>query len=255
MPDTLLASSPATFAPLRAVAFDLDGTLTDSAPGICATMTAVLVEAGHPEPPVSDVRGMIGLPLADILLRHAPGATLDDLHGLVTRYKAIYATSVIPNTLLFPRAWSLLRAIRAAGLELALVTAKTTDVAEAVLNRCRVRKLFGSVVGADRAGRPKPFPDLMQVALDELGVPANQTLLVGDGTHDVEMGRGAGARTCGVAWGVHEAERLTAAGADHVVHTMLELRGLILGAPAPLPGTLTGHDSAAGRAGTRSARS
>lgn len=225
-----------TFAPLRAVAFDLDGTLTDSAPGICATMAAVLIEAGHPEPPEAAVRGMIGLPLADILRFHAPGATDDDLHGLVTRYKAIYAASVIPNTLLFPRAWSLLRSIRAAGLELALVTAKTTDVAEAVLNRCRVRKLFGSVVGADRADRPKPYPDLMHVALNELGVPAAQTLLVGDGTHDVEMGRGAGARTCGVAWGVHETERLAAAGADHVVHTMTDLRALILGAPATVPG-------------------
>lgn len=226
---------PDTFAPLRAVAFDLDGTLTDSAPGICATMTTVLLEAGHPEPPEHEVRGMIGLPLADILQRHAPGASADDLHGLVSRYKALYAATVIPNTLLFPRAWSLLRAIRATGLELALVTAKTTDVAEAVLNRCRVRALFGSVVGADRAGRPKPFPDLMRVALDELGVPAAQTLLVGDGAHDVEMGRGAGTRTCGVAWGVHEAERLAAAGADHVVHTMQELRTLILGAPAVIP--------------------
>jgi len=224
-----------TFAPLRAVAFDLDGTLTDSATGICATMATVLMEAGHPEPPSAAVRGMIGLPLADILRLHAPGATDDDVHGLVTRYKAIYAASVIPNTLLFPRAWSLLRSIRAAGLELALVTAKTTDVAEAVLNRCRVRKLFGSVVGVDRAQRPKPYPDLMHVALNELGVPANQTLLVGDGTHDVEMGRGAGARTCGVAWGVHEAERLAAAGADHVVHTMAELRSLILGDTAPVP--------------------
>jgi phosphoglycolate phosphatase len=227
---------PDTFAPLRAVAFDLDGTLTDSAPGICATMAAVLIEAGHPAPPEAVVRSMIGLPLADILLRHAPGATDADLHELVTRYRALYAASVIPNTLLFPRAWSLLRSIRAAGLELALVTAKTTDVAEAVLNRCRVRKLFGSVVGQDRAGRPKPYPDLMHVALSELSVPANQTLLVGDGTHDVEMGRGAGARTCGVAWGVHEAERLAAAGADHVVHSMTELRDLILGAPATVSG-------------------
>jgi phosphoglycolate phosphatase len=145
------------------------------------------------------------------------------------RYKLLYAASVIPTTFLFPKAWSLLRGCRAAGLELALVTAKSTDVAHAVLNRCRVRGLFTSVVGGDRAGRPKPFPDLMHVALGELGVPAEQTLLVGDGSHDVEMGRGAGARTCGVAWGVHETHRLQAAGADHVVHSMAELRALILG--------------------------
>ncbi|MGE3913563.1 MAG: HAD family hydrolase, partial [Chloroflexota bacterium] len=167
--------------PLRAVAFDLDGTLTDSAPGICATMAAVLGGAGYPIPPTAEVAAMIGLPLADILARYAPGATPEGLAELVALYKVQYAATVIPTTFLFPRAWSLLRGCRAAGLELALVTAKTTDVAHAVLNRCRVRGLFKSVVGGDRASRPKPFPDLMHVALDELGVPAEQTLLVGDG--------------------------------------------------------------------------
>jgi phosphoglycolate phosphatase-like HAD superfamily hydrolase len=114
------------------------------------------------------------------------------------------------------------------------VTGKSTDVADATLRRCRIRSLFRSVVGTERASRPKPFPDLMHLALSELGVLAEQTLLVGDGTHDIEMGRDAGARTCGVAWGVHQSELLKAAGADHIVHSMAELRQLILG-PALVP--------------------
>jgi phosphoglycolate phosphatase-like HAD superfamily hydrolase len=218
--------------PLRAVAFDLDGTLADSAPGICSTFTTVLAEAGHPPPPFAEVAAMIGLPLGDIMVRYAPGASPADLDALVVRYRSIYTSTVVPATLLFPRAWSLLRACRAAGLELAIVTGKTTDVAEAVLRRCRVRGLFSSVVGNERASRPKPYPDLMHIALSELGLPPEETLLVGDGTHDVEMGRGAGVRTCGVAWGVHAVEHLAAAGADHVVHSMAELRDLILGPPA-----------------------
>jgi phosphoglycolate phosphatase len=215
--------------PLRAVAFDLDGTLADSAPGICSTFSTVLGEAGHPIPPTAEIAAMIGLPLADIMVRYAPGATDHDLARMISRYKWIYASSVVPATLLFPRAWSLLRACRAAGLELAIVTGKTTDVADAVLRRCRIRGLFKVVVGNERASRPKPFPDLLHLALDELGAPAEQTLLVGDGTHDIEMGRGAGTRTCGVAWGVHHADHLRDAGADHVVHSMAELRHLILG--------------------------
>ena len=225
---------------IRAVAFDLDGTLADSAPGICSTFSTVLGEAGHPLPPMAELAALIGLPLGDIMVRYAPGATVDDVELLVTRYRSIYTTSVVPATLLFPRAWSLLRACRAAGLELAIVTGKTTDVANAVLRRCRIRSLFKSVVGNERAVRPKPFPDLMHIALEELAVPASEVLLVGDGSHDVEMGRDAGVRTCGVAWGVHDVERLTAAGADHVVHSMAELRALILGPPtgtvAPTPG-------------------
>ncbi len=214
--------------PLRAVAFDLDGTLTDSAPGICATVSAVMREAGHPAPDDELVRSMIGLPLRDVLARCGPGATDNEIDGYVERYKAHYAQTVIPTTLLFPRAWSLLRACRAAGLRIGLVTAKSTDVAYQVLGRCRVRGLFDSIVGGDRAERPKPYPDLMRLAIRELGVAPNETLLVGDGDHDIRMGAAAGARTCGVAWGVHAAERLHAAGAEFVVHSVAELRALIL---------------------------
>ena len=223
---------PAPLPPLRAVAFDLDGTLTDSAPGICATVAAVLTEAGHAAPADADVRAMIGLPLADILLRHAPGAAAHDVEALAARYRAVYEATVIPQTLLFPRAWSLLRACRAAELKLALVTAKSTETATAVLRRCRVHGLFGSIVGGDRASRPKPYPDLAALAIAELGVAPSETLVVGDGAHDVEMGRRAGARTCGVAWGVHQAEQLQAAGADYIVHSMRELHALILASAA-----------------------
>src|SRR5688572_9754690 len=231
----MLDVRPPVHRSIRAVAFDLDGTLADSAPGICATFSTVLGEAGHPLPPMAELAALIGLPLGDIMMRYAPGATVDDLDVLVTRYRSIYTTSVVPATLLFPRAWSLLRACRAAGLELAIVTGKTTEVADAMLRRCRIRSLFTSVVGNERGKRPKPFPDLMHVALEELGVPAAETLLVGDGSHDIEMGRDAGVRTCGVAWGVHDVERLRAAGADHVVHSMAELRELILGPTARNP--------------------
>jgi phosphoglycolate phosphatase-like HAD superfamily hydrolase len=91
-----------------------------------------------------------------------------------------------------------------------------------------VRGLFDSIVGGDRAERPKPYPDLMLVALRELGAAPNETLLVGDGDHDIRMGASAGARTCGVGWGVHAAERLHAAGAEFVVQSVAELRELIL---------------------------
>ena len=232
--------------PLRAVAFDLDGTLTDSAPGICATVSAVMREAGHPAPDDELVRSMIGLPLRDVIARCGPGASDADVDLYVEQYKAHYAATVIPTTLLFPRAWSLLRACHAAGLKIGLVTAKSTDVAYQVLGRCRVRGLFDSIVGGDRAERPKPYPDLMLVALRELGTAPNETLLVGDGDHDIRMGASAGARTCGVGWGVHAAERLHAAGAEFVVQSVAELRELIL----PTTALTASSSSSAGAAAT-----
>ena len=219
--------------PLRAVAFDLDGTLTDSAPGICATVAAVLDELGYPAPDGDEVRAMIGLPLAAILARWMPGADEAALADCLARYRRRYDETVIPRTTLFPGVRPLLRACRSAGLELALVTAKFTPVAEAVLAHCRVRELFSSVVGGEQVDRPKPCPDLLQVALDELAVEPAAVLVVGDGDHDIAMGRAAGARTCGVTWGVHSAERLRAAGAELLIDSPAELRARLLPAPRP----------------------
>src|SRR4051812_41567284 len=106
---------PELSMPLRAVAFDLDGTLADSTGGICSTFSTVLSAAGHPVPHATEITSLIGLPLADVMLRFAPAG---DINALVTHYRAIYTASIVPSTLLFPRAWSLLRACRAAGLEL-----------------------------------------------------------------------------------------------------------------------------------------
>ena len=231
--------------PPRAVVFDLDGTLTDSAPGICATLATVLGEVGLAAPADDEVRTLIGLPLRAILARYAPGAAEAELDGRIVRYQELYAETVIPRTFLFPGVWSLLRACRAAGLELGLVTAKATPVAAAVLARCRIGRLFGSVVGGDRAAQPKPHPDLLLVALAELGVDPSAALVVGDADHDILMGRAAGARTCGVAWGVHGPERLWAAGADVVVHAPGELRPLLLPPAAPAPQTPPRPDSPA----------
>jgi 2-phosphoglycolate phosphatase len=219
---------PTALPSLRAVVFDLDGTLTDSAAGICDTVATVLAEAGCSPPDPDQVRAMIGLPLVSIFARCLPAADELELEARVERYKHVYAETVIPRTALFPGAWSLLRACREAGLELALVTAKFTPVAEAVLARCRIRRLFRSVVGGNRAARPKPHPDLLQVALDELDLEPAAVLAVGDGDHDILMGRAAGVRTCGVTWGVHSPERLRAAGADFLVDSPAVLRDHLL---------------------------
>ena len=123
--------------PLRAVVFDLDGTLTDSAAGICATVATVVSEAGHPAPDVDAVRAMIGLPLEAVLAHCAPSAEPAALATLVERYKRVYAATVIPRTFLFPFTWSLLRRCRAEGLLIGLATAKSTSTARAVLARDR----------------------------------------------------------------------------------------------------------------------
>ena len=216
--------------PLRAVAFDLDGTLADSAPGICSTFTTVLSEAG---PPLR--RSPMSPPdRASARRHHGPIRARRlgrDLEALVVPYRSIYTSTVVPTTLLFPRAWSLLRACRAAGLELAIVTGKTTDVAEAVLRRCRIRACSPRSSATSGPSRPKPYPDLMHIALTSSDCPPRRRCSWAMAPTTSRWGA-APASAPAVSPGAFTPSNLAAAGADHVVHSMAELRDLILGPPA-----------------------
>jgi len=82
------------------------------------------------------------------------------------------------------------------------------------------------VVCGDDVERPKPEPDAVLAILRRLDVPPSAALVVGDMPVDVEMGRAAGVRTCGVLWGNATREQLAAAGADAIAATMDDILAL-----------------------------
>jgi phosphoglycolate phosphatase len=214
---------------VRAVVFDLDGTLTDSADSICSTVARTMAEAGREPPPAHEVRATIGLPLRGIMQRYAPDADDDQVERLLARYRQIYDDEVIPATRMFRGGLATLRDARRAGMRVGLATTKHTRIAHAVLRQCRIGGYFHYAAGGDAVDRPKPNPDLLLHVLDRLEIDASETLLVGDGDHDIHMGRRAGAMTCGVSWGVHDISRLEDAGADLLVHSFAELRRHLFG--------------------------
>ena len=219
---------------LRAVAFDLDGTLADSAPGICCHLLD-RADRGRPPDfrPRAEIAAMIGLPLADIMVRYrarrlerrprsaSHPLQLDLHHVSRPRDAPVSARLVAP-----------------AGLPSGGARAGDRDWQDDRRGRGRPQAvpnspLFKTVVGNDRASAPEAVPGSDARRAGELGVPAEQTLLVGDAPTTSRWDAAPACATCGVAWGVHDVERLTAAGADHVVHSMAELRDLILGPPPP----------------------
>src|SRR5665647_3268056 len=89
--------------------------------------------------------------------------------------------------------------------------------AEAVLSHCGILPLFDAVFGSDRTSLPKPHPELALKLLAELGSDPAQAMVVGDTSYDILMGKGAGARTCAVTYGVHPRHQLEAAGPDYII--------------------------------------
>lgn len=260
-------SSPpaAPVSGVRAVLFDLDGTLVDSFPGIAATVDAVLAQLGRPSCDRAELRGMIGAPLEAIfrtLLGLAPAAAGDVVpagglaspaarsgapgDGLappardaapgdaaliqrsVVAYLEAYPSLGVPNAPLFPGVLSLLDRCVAHGQQLAVVTTKRTAIARLVLNAIGVEDRFLAVIGFDAAAHPKPHPAPALAALERLSIPAKDAVVVGDTTMDMGMARAAGCRAIGVGWGYQHREALLAAGAEAVVASPEELARRLL---------------------------
>lgn len=205
---------------VRHLAFDLDGTLTDSARAIALNYQAVFRHFGLPEPPADLVYPLIGLPLDDVLRRlspHGEAASPEDVAAWRTRYRAIYDEVALPETSLFPDVRETLVRCVEADYTVNLATSKQRDQAAHVLDRCGIRGLFTVVAGGDVAPRPKPHPDMLVWLTDQLGCRPDDVLMVGDTTFDLDMGRAAGTWTCGVTYGVHSRSALALCHPDGLV--------------------------------------
>lgn len=212
------------------VVFDLDGTLVDSGAAIASCLRATMTDCGLDEAAVEDawLRSHIGRPLPDVLSDLGVGPAA--LAGAVACFQAQWARSGPDASLPFPDIVDLLDALDAAGIALALATAKPRMVALAVLERQGLLERFEVVVGAneDESGAEKAL--VIGAALDALGHPDPATvIMVGDRQHDVEGAMAHGISAVGVTWGMGTADELTAAGARWLVDTPGELRKVLLG--------------------------
>ncbi len=206
---------------LRAVLWDLDGTLTDSVRFVVDTANRVIEAHGGAALEFESVGAMTGLPLEAIFRIAWPNLTPDDAHRYRTEYREIYDREIIPATKLFDGARETLHAFHEAGLLQATVTGKRAADCERILRGLGIASEIDVYLGGDSVPLPKPAPDLAQHAMERLRCRPEECVVVGDANADIAMGNASGARTIQVLWGFAR-ERID--GADHVVATWSELR-------------------------------
>ena len=220
---------------LRAVLWDLDGTLTDSVRFVVETMNSVIAAHGGPLLPYDKVGELTGLPL-DAMFRLAwPDIGAADVERYRIEYRTRYDAVAIPATRLYRGARTALRDFHAAGLLQATVTGKRAADCERILRGLGIKKDIDVYLGGDSAPRPKPAPDLAQQAMRRLGVAPEESVVIGDSSADLEMGRAAGAHTIQVLWGF---SRTPLPNAERSVRTWRELRAAVLALGGPKPGIL-----------------
>jgi phosphoglycolate phosphatase len=222
---------------VRAVLFDLDGTLVDPAGAITGGIRAALVGHGIPDPGTERLDALVGPPLA-LSLMELPGMTEEKLPLVIAAYRAEYAAHGMASSRVYPGIAELLRDLRAEGVRLAVATSKPINIAVRLLEVQGLLDAFDAVHGATpneiapRSGHGKEH--IVAEALAGLGSDPAETVMVGDRHYDVAGAAANGMPCIGVSWGYAPEGELEEAGAASVVDTAAELRAELGLAPSGL---------------------
>ena len=139
----------------------------------------------------------------------------------------IYRETAIPTIVLFPNVREIIESLHAAGYTLTIASSKITPVSSAVLHHVGLLHPFSLLMGNDSVTQPKPHAEMLQRTLAHCGVLPDSALMIGDTTHDIDLGVNAGVRTVAVANGTHEYATLAAAQPTALIKTLSELPAVL----------------------------
>jgi len=233
--DVTIAAPPiAPDGSLKAVLFDLDGTLVDPAGGITGGIEHALTVMGLPVPGADVLAAMIGPKLADALVSHV-GIPVDQVPDVIAVYRRWYSSTGMGMSALYPGIKGLLTQLRSAGVPLAVATQKPEPLAKTLLAHHGIADLFDVICGSNPdetlmpgdPGYRQGKAEIIAAALGALCVPAGSAVMVGDRHQDVNGARANGLDCIGVAWGFAPDGELAAAGVAAVVQSTDELAALL----------------------------
>ncbi|MCX7799892.1 MAG: HAD family hydrolase [Fimbriimonadales bacterium] len=208
---------------IRAVLFDLDGTLVDSLRTILAGLGDTLERFAGFRPRPEALQSLVGLPLsAQVVAFDQPGGAPVDVQERV-RFAEERFEHHASLERVFPCTEEILMLCRRASVPSAIVTSKTRSEFQSFRTRHPWVDLVDAVVCSTDVPRGKPEPDSALCALRRLGVEGGRSVLVGDSTFDMECGRRAGCEVWAVAYGAGSLQALLGARPDRVLADQTEL--------------------------------
>lgn len=221
---------------IRAVIFDLDGTLIDSAPDLLGALDHVLARHGLPAANHDALRHHASRGAGGILRAGLSGVEHVDVDAVKQEFLDYYGDNLWRRSRAFFGVDGLLRELADHGCRLGVVTNKISRFAGPVVRHAGWDGLFGCMVTGDCVTRPKPDPESVLTACRNLGVMPGDAVFVGDDRRDIGAGRAAGTATIVAAWGyLGPDDDVLEWGAD-----------LIVEKPADLVDALAGLERAAG---------
>ena len=207
---------------------DLDGTITDSIPGIYRCLRHALPVIGLPDMSDEQLRAFLGPPL-HYTLKEVYSKSDDDVAAFVTSYRAEYFGGGEYEFEVFPGMAELIADIGASPAALVLATAKPIESATRVLIKAGLLEFFDFVSGSELDLLRQDKPSVIAHGLESIGVDASQVsaVMIGDRKEDVAGAHHFGFGAIGVLWGYSDEGELVGAGADHVVSSTDGIRSVI----------------------------
>ena len=217
------------FSHAKAVLFDLDGTLIDSAPDLGAAVDKMRVERGLPSLPLARYRPMVGAG-ARGMLGEAFGISPDhpDFSAMREEFFQNYQARLLEQTLPFDGVAQLIDGLASLGLPWGVVTNKSTRFSEPLTRGMSLFSTARTVVSGDTTPHAKPHPAPLLEAAERLGIAPNDCIYVGDDERDILAGHAAGMGTVAAVYGyLGLAQDPLDWGAHAIINSPLELLQLL----------------------------
>jgi phosphoglycolate phosphatase len=189
----------------RAVVFDLDGTLVDTAPDLMGATNHVLSLLDRRSITMEEVRAFVGHGAKVLIARgaNATGDSLDEksLNYYFAEFLRYYEKNIAVNSAIFPGVGELLKLCESHGIKMAVCTNKLEGLSVRLLNELGLSRYFGAIVGPDTISIAKPDPAPYFETLKRLNVAAEDSIMIGDSETDILTARAAKVPVIAVTFG------------------------------------------------------
>lgn len=203
--------------------FDLDGTLTDSAPGIMNSVSYALRKFGIKQDPGEDLKHFVGPPLITEFMK-TYGVSDEDAKRLVAFYREYFSTKGIFENNVYEGIPELLCKLSGEGRQLIVATSKPEEFAVKILHHFGIAKYFSCIAGATMNESRTSKEDVIRYAFDkEMITDLSNVVMIGDREYDILGARRIGIDSIGVLYGYGSKYELTTAGATYIADTVNDI--------------------------------
>jgi phosphoglycolate phosphatase len=215
---------------VEAVAFDLDGTIIDTAPDLGTAANMMLVMLGGRPLPEEQVPSMIGGGIDSLVMKVleragvSPDSALEKMAGAL--FRKLYGQQLFQRSSIYPGVVMTLHSLRSAARPLYCVTNKERKFTLPLLELAGLTGFFAAVFCGDRPEDRKPNPNMLKAACIHACVEPSRMLLVGDSRADIVAAKSAGCRVVAVDYGYSHDQTLDDLRPDAIVSSMMELMKL-----------------------------